>query len=219
MKVGTDGVLLGAWTALYSAKKILDIGTGTGLVALMLAQRGSDALLDAVEIEPEAGKQAAENVAKSPYASRISVYCSSLAEFAQGREKGYDLLVCNPPFFIDSMKAEGAERSLARHSEELNLDTLTELGDALLGDDGSLSIILPFEQESQATKLAAFHNLFLQRRMHIFPIPGKIAKRVCMQFGRARSKVEHTELVIEANGRHSYSEAYIDLTKEFYLDF
>lgn len=219
MKVGTDGVLLGAWTALYSAKKILDIGTGTGLIALMLAQRGTDALVDAIEIEEEAGRQAVENVAKSPYASRIDVHCSSLADFLEGRKKGYDLLVCNPPFFIDSKKAEGAERSLARHSDELSLEALTKASDELLGADGTLSIIIPFEQEARAIELAAYHKLFIRRRMHVFPVPGKPGKRVCLQFSRECTKVEHSDLVIEANGRHVYSEDYIRLTKDFYLAF
>ncbi len=143
MKVGTDGVLLGAWADCDNAKRILDIGTGTGLIALMMAQR-SQAQIDAIEIDEHASEQAIENVNRSPWASRVNVINKSLQDYSKVENKAYDLIVSNPPYFQNSMFAPDKKRTDARHNSNLELEDLLKGAKKLLSNDGKLSIILPY---------------------------------------------------------------------------
>lgn len=219
MKVGTDGVLLGAWAELYSGKRILDIGSGTGLISLMMAQRFEDAEIVGVELEESAAMQAMENVEESEYARRIEIKHCSLAEYLLICERKFDLLVCNPPFFVGSKKAETEGRSLARHADKLNLGHLMRGASQLLNDEGSIALVLPMEQRRSALTLAAFNKLCFQRELVVRTVPLKQAKRVCLQFGMKSRELFTEELVIEDAGRHGYSSDYINLTKDFYLHF
>jgi tRNA1Val (adenine37-N6)-methyltransferase len=217
MKVGTDGVLLGAWADTKGVKKALDIGTGTGLIALMLAQR-SDAVIDAIEIDDEAATQAGENVAKSPWLSRINVIYASLQDYTPSETK-YDLIVSNPPYFTDSLQAPDRKRSVARHNEQLSPDELIEAVNKILDAKGRFCVILPVNEFEIFKILAEKSGLFENRRTLIIPSPDKPVKRVLCELSFNKSDVIVNSMVIEKYGRHRYSEEYIALTKNYYLKF
>ena len=217
MKVGTDGVLLGAWSKVEDAKRALDIGTGTGLIALMYAQRNRNLKIVGIEIDKDAAKQATENVKASPFSSQIEIMALSLQEYIRDNKEQYDVIVCNPPYFNDSLKAPNAQRSLARHTDSLSFEELIDGVKALLGKEGLFSVILPTEEAILLRTLALQKGLYLQRTCHVFPTLKRIERRTMMQFGFHEIPLEEEELVIELE-RHSYSDDYKLLTKEFYLD-
>jgi tRNA1Val (adenine37-N6)-methyltransferase len=216
MKVGTDGVLLGAWASVPKSGRVLDIGTGTGLIALMIAQR-SDALIQAIEINPDAAKQASENAAESPWAGRIEVICIPFQEFCKLESAKYDLIVCNPPFFSNSLKAKTHSRSLARHSDQLELRDLVSGVGNLLSPNGHFCVILPAEMESEMIILLSDIKLFPERIIRIRPLPGKEFKRVLMDFSFSPHQLSEAEMTIESGTRHQYTREYLDLTREYYL--
>lgn len=215
MKVGTDGVLLGAWAEPEKARSILDIGTGTGLLALMAAQRNREAAIDAIEIEPEAASQARENADRSPWAGRIRIYPVSLFDFFPSRS--YDCILCNPPFFNRSTKTPDAGRTLARHTDSLSHPALLEAAGRLLSADGSFYIILPPEEATVFIHLAENYRLYLLRLTRVLPNPGKPPKRYLMKFTFTKKAVQTDELTIELS-RHEYTPEYIRLTQDFYLN-
>lgn len=214
MKVGTDGVLLGAWADSEHAHRILDIGTGTGLIALMSAQRNPSAHIDAIEIEPGACQQARENILASPWAQRIEFIPTALQNFSPG--KHYDHIVCNPPFFIGSTKTPSAGRTLARHCDSLPHTELISHTARLLAPEGNFCLILPPQEARQAISEARFHHLYPSRITRVLPNPGKAPKRLLVRFSFADLPPSEDELVLELS-RHVYSEAYIRLTHTFYL--
>lgn len=215
MKVGTDGVLLGAWAEPEKASSILDIGAGTGLLALMAAQRNPQARVDAVEIEPEAAEQARENIAASPWNERIRVYNTSIFNFTP--DEPYDCILCNPPFFIHSTKNPDNTRTLARHTDTLSHDMLAKATGKLLAPDGCFYIILPPEEARFFIKHAESCQLYPARITHVLPNPGKAVKRYLMKFTRTILPAQTDELVVERS-RHEYSAEYIRLTRDFYLN-
>ena len=217
MKVGTDGVLLGAWAQVPENAHILDIGTGTGLVALMLAQRYPAANVLAVEIEPEAATQAAENVENSPFSERIKVLCAD-ARTLSDNEK-FDCIVCNPPYFDETLKSPDSARATARHNDTLTLQDLLQTSAKLLKTNGSLQLILPTATAKRLIDLAKTDAFALERATHIFPTPQSSEKRTLLHFFRGnRSDFTENSLVIELE-RHIYSDAYKRLTHDFYLKF
>lgn len=217
MKVGTDGVLLGAWCRVEEASSILDIGTGTGLIALMAAQR-SAAEIVAVELDASAASQAAENVAESPWKERITIVCSAVQEYAEKAGRKFDRIVSNPPYFQDSLKSPKEGRSLARHTDSLSYEALVQAVVALLHPAGSFSVIVPTSEFSDMEQCAATVGLHCLRRTDVLPMPTAASKRVLAEFvlSEVTEPVVDT-LVIEAGGRHQYSEQYISLTQDFYL--
>jgi len=218
MKVGTDGVLLGAWANVSQCNRILDVGTGSGLVALMLAQR-SQALIDGVEIDEAAYKQATQNVAQSPWCKRIQTYHDSFQNFANNKFGSYDLIVSNPPYFQNSLKTPEIKRTQARHTNELNYAELIYFSAALLSEVGILAIIIPSESFETMKQLAVSENLHLKHITRVKPLPEKNFKRVLLEFSKEKQlNFSEDELVIELQ-RHIYSEAYINLTRDFYLNF
>jgi tRNA1Val (adenine37-N6)-methyltransferase len=217
MKVGTDGVILGAWTAVEGAERALDIGTGTGLLALMLAQRSAELTIDAIEIDPAAAGQAAANVAASLYAGRIRVRQCDFRTFDVGAGGSYDLVICNPPFFNKSFKPGEITRTLARHTDTLDLPLLFSGAAGLLSQQGRISIILPSGQASYANDLARQHGFYPARIMEIFSVPSSAPRRHCMEFSRVNLAPVLQSIVIEEQGRHGYSDAYRELTRDFYL--
>lgn len=219
MKVGTDGVLLGAWTDCSKASKILDIGTGTGLIALMLAQRtaGINTYIDAIEIEENASKQAQSNITKSKWNNRINVYNKALQNFTP--TKKYDLIVTNPPYFINSLAAQSEERTVARHTAVLHYETILDFIQLHLEQNGKFSIIYPAESFNKLKDYALNKGLFLVRQTDIHPTPISEIKRILAEFKIEEKELTHNSLIIEENGRHQYSEGYISLTKDFYLKF
>ena len=219
MKVGTDGVLLGAWAPVDQASTILDVGTGTGLIALMLAQRNPHATITAIDIDKEACEEAAANFKSSPWLSRLTASNVSLQEFLQVSGKKYDLLVSNPPYFSRSMQAPCLRRTHSRHDETLSIADLIQCSKQLLNDRGTLALVLPVDQYEKLGLVAVQQGLYEQRRVLVHPNPGKPVKRILSVWGfTSPDRVEEDNLVIENGVRHQYSDAYIQLTKDFYLN-
>lgn len=217
MKVGTDGVLLGAWAQVAENAHILDIGTGTGLVALMLAQRYPNATITAVEIAPEAAQQATENVENSPFSERIKVLCAD-ARMLSDDEK-FDGIVCNPPYFDETLKSPDSARTTARHNDLLTPQDLLQISTKLLKINGSLQLILPTATAKRFVDLAKAGAFALERATHIFPTPQSAEKRTLLHFCREnRAEFVENSLVVELE-RHSYSDEYKHLTHDFYLNF
>lgn len=215
MKVGTDGVLLGAWASVSGKKKITDVGTGSGLIALMLAQR-SNAEIQAIDIDASACLQATENIADSIFNNRIQVHHASLAEFAVQHKEQYDLIVSNPPYFKASLLSPVHERNLARHNDSLSLESLIADSLKLLSAQGCIALILPYDQEEELNHLVARHNLFFSRKTYIRPLPNADYKRILAEISIYESQCKQDELTIEES-RHKYTKEYINLTKDFYL--
>ena len=218
MKVGTDGVLLGAWAHGEQAKRMLDIGTGTGLIALMLAQRFT-AQIDALEIDPTACKEAQQNVEASRWSERITIINRAVQEYAVTGAHHYDLIVSNPPFFQQSLKAATAERTQARHTDNLHVEELFASVVKLLAPKGAFEVIIPAKSLAQYKQLAAQYQLHNNRLLWVKPTPDKAPKRVLCRFSFTQSSLHEDILVIESGGRHIYSEEYLKLTRDFYLGF
>ena len=218
MKVGTDGVLLGTWADVAHAGTILDIGAGSGLVALICAQR-SNAMITAVEIDDEAAAQAAENAAGSPWKDRIAVVHSSIEEFAAASGQHFDAIVSNPPYFENSYKAKGERRNLARHADMLTPGDLVRHAAALLADGGSFSCILPAEEECTFADRAEKEGLHLRRKTMVLPREGAEPKRVLFVFRRQQCNASVSSLAILKRDSNEATEEYKNLTRDFYLNF
>lgn len=216
MKVGVDGVTLGAWADVSKTHNILDIGTGSGLIALMLAQR-SNALIDAIDIDSNAVIQASENVRKSPWANRINVSQTSFQDYSAAATKKYDLIVSNPPFFNDSLKNPDEYRSIARHTDSLPHKDLLSYAKELLNPEGRISIILPVKEGLSSISFAQTINLNCNKIVYLHPNPHKEAKRVLLEFGCEITKTEISKLTIETNIRQEYTSEYTQMVKDFYL--
>lgn len=217
MKVGTDGVLLGAWAP--GGRSILDIGTGTGLIALMMAQRFPEAHVTGIDIDGDAALQARENAAVSPFAPRIEVAHSSLAGFvaAASPPLSFDSIVCNPPFFLHSLKNPDARRSVARHADSLPFADLFRGVAALLAPSGVFSAIVPAEVFEAFTAEASIAGLFVSRLTRVRTTPRKPPKRSLVAFSRLRPDTLVEEECVMSQSDGSRSEWYRGLTTEFYL--
>ncbi|WP_370477767.1 tRNA1(Val) (adenine(37)-N6)-methyltransferase [Tamlana flava] len=217
MKVGTDGVLLGAWTTLKNKPfSVLDIGAGTGILSLMLAQRSRADVIDALEIDELAYEQCVDNFEHSPWGDRLFCYHASLEEFADEIEDKYDLIVCNPPFFVEDYKTKNEQRDMARFQDAMPFDHLIESVAKLLSKNGIFSVIIPFKEESILIEIASNFNLFPNNILHVKGSPTAKFKRSLIEFSFGVSDLEKETLIIETS-RHQYTENYIKLTKDFYL--
>jgi tRNA1Val (adenine37-N6)-methyltransferase len=217
MKVGTDAVLLGSWCQLPQTGNILDIGTGTGIIAMMAAQR-SPTFIDAIEIDKDAYLEAVENCKKSKWGVRIEVYHISFQKFVPATSKKYDAILSNPPYFSNSVQAASESRTLARHTNNLNFEELVDGVVSLLDPDGTFSTILPLKEAEYLTSIAKRYGLYANRITSVKTTCSKPAKRVLMQFGFDKTTALEESLIIE-NEDHSYSIAYKNLTRNFYLGF
>ena len=216
MKVGTDGVLLGAWVEIGDAQQILDIGTGTGLIALMLAQK-SIASIDAIDIDRPSFEQATQNARISPWSDRVRVIHSSLQDFKPGYR--YDLIVSNPPYFIDSYAAPGEARNLARSaSASLSYDELLKGVVRLLSNTGRFSVILPHKEGQIFRDKAEQNGLFCNKLLNIKTGREKPYKRVMMEFSRREEELHETELVLHFDERN-FTDEYKSLTRDYYPAF
>jgi tRNA1Val (adenine37-N6)-methyltransferase len=219
MKVGTDAVLLGAWIIPNGSKTILDIGTGTGVISLMLAQKSSANIL-AVEIDKESTEQAKLNVSQSNYYSQIQVENVSIQELAQKSEKKFDLIVTNPPYFIDSYKSIESNRTIARHSDSLPFEELIDSVKKLLDVKGKFCLILPKNEAGIFRKMAEIKGLYLSKLLRIRTKPDKESeKRHLMQFEFKETEFSESTLVLEENESRNYTQAYKEFTKDYYLNF
>lgn len=218
MKIGTDGVLLGAWTPIPDKIfSVLDVGAGTGIIALMLAQRSTAEQIDALEIDEEAYEQAVENFENSPWSDRLFCFHAGLDEFVEEPEDEYDLIISNPPFYIEDYKTENEQRDLARFADAMPFEDLVEAADLLLSENGIFSAIIPYKEEKKFIALAKDFDLFPIKITRVKGTPTSEIKRSLLAFSRNISEnFPVDELVIETS-RHIYTEEYIALTKDFYL--
>lgn len=216
MKVGTDGVLLGAWAT--GGSRILDVGTGTGIIALMLAQRCPQAHVTAIDIDEGAVRQALHNVAQSPFSDRVEVLQETVQEHAgnagrsrnAGKNVNYDAIVSNPPFFIDSLQAPDRQRNMARHAETLTYAQLMQAAWRLLADGGEFSVVVPFDYRRRMEDEATFVGFFPSRVCAVRTAAHKPVKRFLLAFRKHPCPCERTEITLG-------DEAYTQLTQEFYL--
>lgn len=220
MKVGTDGVLLGAWCSVdFYPDAILDIGAGTGVVALMLAQRCDAMTIDAVEVDDDAYEQTVENFEKSDWGDRLYCYNATFNEFAAEiaeEEETYDLIVSNPPFYTDTFETDNAARNKARFTSSLSFLDLLRGVAKVLSKTGEFAVIVPFKEEENFAALAKEQQLFLTKVCHVKGTPTSDVKRSLLAFSFEEKEVQRTHLIIEKS-RHNYTEDYIALTKDFYL--
>ncbi len=215
MKVGTDGVLLGAWTSPHG-QRILDIGTGSGLIALMLAQRNPDAIIDAIDIDPDAVRQAQANFKASPWANRLTAQTADINTFSA---PPYDLIVANPPFFTNALPAHGQARHQARHTDTLTLPQLFASASRLLQQQGQLAVVLPNQVRLEAIARAEQSALFLHRATTVFTLPTSPPKRVLLQFSPTPASIIQTDHLHIHDLNNNYTQEYIKLTRDFYLNF
>lgn len=219
MKVGTDGTLIGAWASMpYTECRILDIGTGTGLIAIMAAQRAPKAQIIGIDIDRDCIEQARENVAASPWSERISIIHSSLQEFSSSVD--LDIIISNPPYFVDSLLSPDKKRATARHTTSLSFSDLFDGVERLLAQDGIFALILP-PAEAERFLSVARGRLFLKRRCDVWSTPESGIKRVMMELQKQPSEELPTieKLIIEDSGPMGYSAEYRELTRDFYLKF
>ena len=215
MKVGTDAVLLGSWVDVRNAKKILDVGTGSGVIALMIAQRtNNDVCIDAIEVEDEDISQAKENVLRSPWSNKIFALKTSLQNFEPALK--YDLIVSNPPFFINSLLPPSRHRQRTRHNEQLTFEELITHSIRLLNLTGTLAVVLPFQEGNDFKQLALKNKLHLKRQLAFYSRKEKPQERWLFEFGFEPVKPKEEEIILYEAG-DTKSNDYINLTKDFYL--
>ena len=219
MKVGTDGVLLGAWVdGALIGDRVLDIGTGTGIIAIMLAQKNPEAQIDAIERDENAFQQATGNVAICPWSNNIHVYHIDLAQYLLSSGNAYSTIVCNPPYFIKGWQVDNPGRKLARDADHLPHDLLIAAAKQLLTVDGNLWIVLPKQEGELFITTALQGELYCCNKTQVFTKPGIAAKRLLLRFSNQKTVVEENELLI-ADEQNNYTDAYKALTKDFYLNF
>lgn len=215
-KVGTDGVLLGAVADLNGVRRLLDIGTGTGLIAIMTAQRCE---ADIVAIEPDYDSfiQCCENVSLCRWKERITVENITLQEY--GDNEKFDLIITNPPFFTDSLKSPDPRRTVSRHNDSLTNAEILSNASRLLREDGRLQLILPYAEANIFITEASEYGFFCNSIMKIRPLPTSQTRRMILIMSRQRIRATERFLTIEHGKRHEFTEDYISLTKDFYLKF
>lgn len=214
MKVGTDGVLLGAWCPVESMRHVLDVGTGCGVIALMVAQRNHTALIDAIDIDHDAIEEATLNFAASPWSERLTAIEADFNDMT--RHDRYDMIVSNPPYFTDSLLPPDAARTMARHTESLTYSQLIEGASQRLTDEGILALISPTDAESFIIEAATFASLPVRRITRVIPVEGGAAKRALWLLTR-RDMAYHEDILIIAHNDGTFTSDYIALTKDFYL--
>ncbi|PKP25287.1 MAG: tRNA (adenine-N(6)-)-methyltransferase [Bacteroidetes bacterium HGW-Bacteroidetes-2] len=219
MKIGTDGVLLGAWASINNPFSVLDIGAGTGVIALMIAQRCNAKQIDAVEIQEDAYEQCVENFENSPWADRLFCYHASINEFTEEmKEEKYDLILSNPPYFVPNIKEIhiSESRKKARFKDSLPFEDLIKFSSQLLSKEGQLAIIIPFSEEKKVLKIAENFNFFPNHITRVRGTKESSIKRSLLQFSLSETILKENELVLEIR-RHNYTEDYKKLVENFYL--
>jgi tRNA1Val (adenine37-N6)-methyltransferase len=216
MKVGTDGVLLGAWVHLPREGNVLDVGCGTGLISLMVAQRSHQLLITALDIDYNASIQAKGNVEQSPWKNSIEVFHGDFFTWKHDNEK-YNLIITNPPFYNPGPDSSSVSRDIARSEVFFPLDVFFSESVKLLTEVGDIALIVPFTKKQEILEIAELNGLFPKHICNIKPTPEKKFHRVMLQFSKLTCETVIQEMVIESEGRHHYSPEYKELTKDFYL--
>lgn len=218
MKIGTDGVLLGAWCPIDNNPfSVLDIGAGTGILSLMLAQRSNAEQIDSLEIDEEAYEQCVENFENSPWSDRLFCFHAGLDEFVDDPEDEYDIIISNPPFYSEDYKTDNSQRDLARFQDALPFKDLIEAADLLLSENGIFAVIIPYKEEAKFIDLCIEIELYPVKVTRVKGSHTTPIVRSLLAFKRYElSVLTADELVIEIN-RHEYTDDYINLTKDFYL--
>ncbi|MCI5080573.1 MAG: methyltransferase [Saprospiraceae bacterium] len=217
MKIGTDGVLLGAWVNVTGAKKILDVGTGSGVIGIMLGQRNTDAMIHGVEIDGDSYEQTKENMGACPWADRLEAFNMPIQDFAKVSREKYDLIVSNPPFFSGGTFSTNENRSMVRHTVKLPHGDLLAAVRSLLSEEGRFAVILPLIEGLRFQEISESYHLYCQRITEVQPKADKPVERLLMEFGREQQEVVKDKLVIQHDGRNEWTDSYIELTKDFYL--
>ncbi len=218
MKVGTDAVLLGAWTNTEEVSTILDIGTGCGVIAIILAQR-THAIIDAIDIHDESIRDATANFMNCRWKDRLTARLISLQQFTEESNKKYDLIISNPPYFLKSLKSPIVSKTLSKHDLYLNHEELIKAAKSLLTQNGRFSVILPYKSGSLFKEFARKMELFCTRQLTIYPIAGKNPNRIIMEFSLLNHAVPDENKITIRNADQSYTQNYINLTKDFYIKF
>jgi len=220
MKVGTDAILLGAWCSLENyPNSILDVGAGTGVVALMLAQRSDAMTINAVEVDEKAHEQCVNNFEISDWSDRLFCYNASFEEFViemQDEEEKYDIIISNPPFYADAFETENESRNKARFTSSLTFENLISGTSKILSNEGEFSVIIPFKEEHDFTNIASLNSLYLNRVCRVKGTLTSEFKRSLLTFSFQKKILQEETLVIEKE-RHHYTQEYINLTRDFYL--
>jgi len=217
MKIGTDGILIGAWSNSSEKKNALDIGSGTGVISLIIAQRFDDIKVDSLENSKNAIIDAKQNIKNCIWHKNINLIEKDFNKFKPVVK--YDLIVSNPPYFINSLKPINTDRSNARHESSLSYKKILKFSIDHLSNLGSLNIILPYDQLDKALSTSKAIGLNLKRTCTVYPKPNKPPHRVLLEFSKINSKTIEEELIIEEFGRHKYSKDYKKLTRDFYTIF
>ncbi len=219
MKVGTDGVLIGAWSNSNNIENILDIGSGTGLISLMASQRFPTAQVIGIELDIYAFDESIKNINRSLWNNRIKLVNDSIQNFSELHQGTFGLIISNPPFFNTQYRPKDQNRSNARHVDTLSYRDLLFSASKLLSIDGHFCIILPSSALAEITNICKEVNLFIVKICFVLPTPTKSAKRILLTMAKYPGETETNEIVIESGGRHQYSSEYTQLTKDFYLAF
>ena len=214
LPVGTDGILLGSWTSVPTTGRVLDVGTGTGLLCLMMAQRTPRSRITGIDISPDAISCANSNISASPFQTHIQLIETDLKNF---EAPPFDLIVVNPPFFDTGTRNSNPQLAKARHTDALTLPTLITSISHLLTAEGKSSLILPSEKLALALSLAREQALFPTRITHVSATQQKPPHRVLLQLEQTPSPVEEKHLIIQKGGANQYTDEYIRLTRDFYL--
>jgi len=217
MKVGTDGVLLGAWANTEQAASALDIGTGTGLIAIMLGQRLPEAQIHAVEIDEIACEQARENAETAPWSDRLHIHQESIQDFTRRWSDTFDLIVSNPPFFTGGTFSDKQGRNSVRHTVKLPHSDLLISVRRLLAPDGRFCLILPLIEGLRFRELAETYQLYCTRITEVHPKADKPVERLLLQFEREPKACQTDKLIIQKEKRNDWRKEYVELTKDFYL--
>ena len=218
MKIGTDAVLLGAWAPIENNPySILDIGAGTGILSLMMAQRSSAEQIDAIEIDENAFEQCVDNFENSTWSDRLFCFHAALDEFIEDPEEEYDLILSNPPFYTEDFKTTDSQRDLARFQDAMPFEDLVEAAYLLLSEKGIFAVIIPFKEEQKFIAIAARFDLFPMKITRVKGTPTSEIKRSLLAFSFIKKETYTSDELIVETSRHQYTEAYIALTKDFYL--
>lgn len=219
MKVGTDAVLLGAWVSVESALRILDAGTGSGILALMIAQRNSEAIIHAIDVDEASAEEAKTNFARSPWSNRLTACCADLRIYQPNQDVFFDLICSNPPFFDNHLKTQNTRRNLARHTDNLSYENLLESMSRLLSVNGIAAMVLPWSTGNQIMQIAPSFGLWPARIQHLIPVAGREPNRMNLELRKGQDfPAEESTFVIRSTDMQ-FTQEYYHLLKDFYLGF